>query len=74
MRRNFMLACVLIVAVAMLPCISLAAKGIYWESEQTSTGMPGNKGGTNTIKTYQTAEAYRMDTDESITIFKICRG
>ena len=59
--------------MAVLPAV-FAAEGLYWETEQITSGMPGANNSKNLIKTYQTEDAYRIDNPDGITIFKFRDG
>jgi len=54
--------------------VTLAAAGIYWESSQTSQGMPGQKDGSKTLKSYLSENGSRVESEGSIMVFNIKNG
>lgn len=71
MNHRRWISWVTLVIISILAVSPMAYGDVYWESKQVTKGIPGQKDGTEDVKTYYTTTAIRTDVGDQITIMDL---
>ncbi|MFZ1982998.1 MAG: DUF4412 domain-containing protein [Desulfatitalea sp.] len=69
MKARQLLSAAVVAGIVLLALLGNAAADLYFESEQTSQGIPGQQPGTSIVKQYVSHDGTTTDMGDRITIF-----